>query len=87
MSHEANGLFPFAGGLGMPDAWRTSVVEYGPANAVGSGRRINRAEAPAAGGRCLSTWLTSIFLGPTNPDYGMKHEGPGTGARPFGNGQ
>jgi len=37
MSQSPNGLSPFAGGLGVPDAWYTVVVVYGPADA-GSAR-------------------------------------------------
>jgi hypothetical protein len=39
MSHDAKGLSPLAGGLGVPEAWCTAVVAYGPAEAVASGRR------------------------------------------------
>src|SRR5919198_5063335 len=48
MSHEANGLFPLAGGLGVPDACCTTVVTYGPADAAANGRRIISAETAAA---------------------------------------
>src|SRR6266511_470752 len=48
MSHEAKGLSPLAGGLGVPDAWCTTVVTYGPAAAGASGIRIIRAETTAA---------------------------------------
>src|SRR5437773_11350663 len=33
MSHAAKGLSPLAGGLGVPEAWYTAVVVYGPAEA------------------------------------------------------
>src|SRR6266496_2560517 len=48
MSHEAKGLSPLAGGLGVPDAWCTAVVSYGPADAAASGRRIISNEATTA---------------------------------------
>jgi hypothetical protein len=50
MSQEAKGLSPLAGGLGVPDAWCTTVVAYGPAEATATGRRINRAVIAAARG-------------------------------------
>src|SRR4051812_27284769 len=46
-SHEANGLLPFAGGLGVPDAWWTTAV-MGPAAAGASGMRTIKAEAAIA---------------------------------------
>src|SRR5436309_4698747 len=48
MSHDAKGLSPLAGGLGVPDAWCTAVVAYGPAEAVASGRRITTKTTAAA---------------------------------------
>src|SRR5438132_459728 len=51
MSHEAKGLSPLAGGLGVPDAWYTAVVWYGPADAAASGRRSSSSEATAASRR------------------------------------
>src|SRR5947207_13018980 len=45
MSHEAKGLSPLAGGLGVPDAWCTAVAAYGPADAPASGRRTISPEA------------------------------------------
>src|SRR5438876_12138031 len=46
MSHEAKGLSPLAGGLGVPEAWYTAVVSYGPAAAgSASGTVIRRAAA------------------------------------------
>src|SRR6266508_2208314 len=48
MSHEAKGLSPLAGGLGVPEAWCTDVLTYGPADAGASGRRIIRADTRAA---------------------------------------
>src|SRR6266478_4793279 len=50
MSQEAKGLSPLAGGLGVPEAWCTIVVVYGPAEATAAGRRINRAATAAARG-------------------------------------
>src|SRR5512133_888772 len=50
MSQEAKGLSPLAGGLGVPDAWCTTVVAYGPAEATAIGRRINRTATAAARG-------------------------------------
>src|SRR4029450_11785406 len=48
MSQEANGLFPFAGGLGVPEACRTTVLTRGPADAAANGRRIASAEIATA---------------------------------------
>src|SRR5438034_10891245 len=48
MSQEAKGLSPFAGGLGVPEAWCTAVATYGPADAAANGRTIIRAEATTA---------------------------------------
>src|SRR6266540_2677481 len=48
MSHEAKGLFPLAGGLGMPEAWCTAVVPYGPADAGASGMKTIKAKTTAA---------------------------------------
>src|SRR5437773_12030380 len=60
MSQEAKGLFPLAGGLGVPDAWLTTVVAYGPAEATAAGSRINRAAAAAAGKPFLMAYLPLI---------------------------
>jgi hypothetical protein len=51
MSQEAKGLSPLAGGLGVPDAWCTTVVAYDPAELMATGRRINRAATAAAAGK------------------------------------
>src|SRR5213083_3002366 len=48
MSQEAKGLFPFAGGLGVPEAWCTAVATYGPADAAANGRRTIMAKITAA---------------------------------------
>src|SRR6476659_2099732 len=53
MSHAANGLFPLAGGFGVPDAWFTTVVAYGPADAAVSGMRTINAAATTAARRTL----------------------------------
>jgi hypothetical protein len=50
MSHEAKGLSPLAGGLGVPEASWTTVVTYGPADAGASGRRIITETKAAARG-------------------------------------
>jgi hypothetical protein len=63
MSQDAKGLSPFAGGLGIPDAWCTTVVAYGPAEATVTGRRINRAATAAAAGKpFLIAYLPRIAL-------------------------
>src|SRR5919201_4478971 len=50
MSQDAKGLFPLAGGLGVPEAWCTAVVAYVPAEAAASGRRIITTTTAAARG-------------------------------------
>src|SRR5207248_2617671 len=66
MSQEAKGLSPFAGGLGVPEAWCTAVATYGPADAAANGRTIMRAGAPTAArgmpGDLLSTWDQSLIV-------------------------
>src|SRR5262245_26850187 len=61
MSQPANGLLPSAGGPGVPDAWLTAAVTYGPAAAGSAIGTVTNTPAAKTTPRHMRPLMTPPF--------------------------